>query len=114
MTGTTARDEIPPAGLPELQRTPLDTKPIPAFANGLVREIETTARLAMEDPVKAVAAGITPMKDAPLLEDVGGPPSHADWLRGAVVALLPPGWRYMIAQSMDGTASLVLTGYVDA
>lgn len=83
--------------------------------NRIVEEIETSADKAMADASFALSAGIAPMRSMPLFDAIepAGMLTHADWLRGAVIARHPKGWRYEICEGIDGRGRLHLIGYDD-
>jgi hypothetical protein len=90
-----------------------DTKP-PALKDEATRLrvwIEGDARAAMADKRYAYQAGIAPVSAMPLLDAGPSGATEAEWLRGAVQALLPRGWSYRIDEDVAGGCCLVLTEY---
>ena len=89
---------------------------IEAEAHRLRAWIEASAREAAANPAKAAKLGIKPQQPMSLFADAAGGimTTRADWLRGAVAALLPRGWRWRIAEDTAGCATLFLVGFDDS
>ena len=75
--------------------------------------ITVSAREAARNPAVARRYGIAPVSSMSLFSPPApdGVPSAADWMRGAVAAMLPPGWSFQIITGADGHVTLRLGSF---